>query len=208
MKTLAAFLLVGAILTGCGGKLDEAAQGLKSMENLAESAKDAQATQDVVEKRREERRAKGDTVSLPVEELKAYLPADISGYTAEEPETSSTDMPGFSFSQASRVYRRADGATIKLQLTDYNNGTMGYASMGAIFGMKWRVDNKDETSGTFQTGDPMINGHERFEKSTKNTTLMYGLGGRFILNVEAEKQDVAFARSVAEKVDLKKLASK
>lgn len=208
MKTLVALMIVGVMLTGCGGKMEEAAQAMKNLETMAESAEDAQKNQDVVSKRREERRAKGDTVAMSTDELKAYLPGDISGYKAGEPETSSTEMEGFSFAQATRSYKRDDGATVKVDLTDYNSSEAGYAGMAMLFAMKWRVDNAQETSGTFQTGDPFINGHERYDKTSKNSTLVYGLGGRFILNIEAEKQDIAFARSVAEKIDLKKLASK
>lgn len=208
MKTLLALIMGGVVLTGCGGKLDEAAQAMKNLETVAESAEEAQKSQDVVAKRREERKAKGDTLAMPTDELKTYLPGDISGYKAGEPETSSTQMEGFSFSQATRTYTRDDGATIRVQLTDYNSSEMGYAGMASLFALKWSTDNAQETSGTFQTGDPFINGHERYDKTSKNSTIVYGLGGRFILNIDAEKQDIKFARSVAEKVDLKKLASK
>lgn len=208
MRTFLALIIVGVMLTGCGGKIDEAAQAMKSLETMAESAEEAQANQDVVSKRREERKAKGDTLTMPADELKAYLPGEIAGYTAADAETSSTQIEGFSFAQATRMYKRADGATVKVELTDWNSSDAGYAGMSLLFAMKWSVDNAQETSGTFQTGDPMINGHERYDKTTKNSTVVYGLGGRFVLNIEAEKQDITFARSVAEKVNLKKLASK
>lgn len=206
MKTLAGLIIIGFVLTGCGGKVDEASQAMKNLETMAESAKDVESTQNVIDKRREERRAKGDTIAMPTDQLKGYLPNDIAGYKAGEPETSSTEMQGMSFAQATRTYTREDGSTIRVQLTDYNGSALGYAGMAFVFSLKMRNDNAQETSGTFQTGNPMINGFEKFDKVSKNSTLTYGLGGRFILNIDAEKQDIAFAHSVGEKVDLNKLA--
>jgi len=46
MKTLLALIAVGAMLSGCGGKFEEAAQAMKNLESVAESAEQAQKGQD------------------------------------------------------------------------------------------------------------------------------------------------------------------
>lgn len=196
------------MLISCGEKLDEATEAMKNLQTVAESADNVQASQDAFAKRREERKAKGDTLSISTDELKKFLPGDIDGYTASEPETESMEMEGLSWSVASKEWKKADGSTIKVTITDYNATEAMWGAATIMFAMKWSVDNASETSKTIQTDDTFINGHMRYGKQDKSSSVTFGLGGRFVLQVECSNQTSAeFARSVAERVDMKKLAS-
>lgn len=196
------------VLSSCGGKVDEAKQAMDNLESIAKSGDQMQATQDAATKRREERRAKGDTLAIPYAELQKLLPADLSGYTAKDPEGSNTDMPGYSMGQASRSYEKPDGSYVKITLTDWNASEAGWAGASAMFSMKIRVDNSNETSGTIQTDDPLVNGMEHYGKQDKQASVTYAIGARFLLMVEANNQTgTDMVKQVAQRLDLKKLAS-
>lgn len=208
LKPIIGISAAALMLAACGEKVDEAAEAMSNLKSIAESADDAQKTQDVLAKRQEERRAKGDTLALAPDEIKKFLPGDLDGYKAEEPETQSMDMQGMSWSVASKEYRKDDGSTVKVTITDYNATTEMWAGATMMFAIKWSVDNATESSKTIQTDDPYINGHERFGKQDKNATITYGLGGRFLLQIEGSNQsNTDFLKSIASRMDLKKMAS-
>ncbi len=208
MRLLLAFIFVaGLVLSSCGGKLDEAKQAMDNLESMAKSGDKMQEVQNAAEKRRAERRERGDTLAMPYAELQKLLPADISGYMAKEPEGSNSDMIGFSMGQATRRYEKPDGSYVTVSLTDWNASEAGWTGATALYSMKYRSDNSSENAGTFQTDDPLVNGSDRFGKQDKNANVTYALGARFLLVVEANNQsDVNFVKNVAEKLDLKKLA--
>lgn len=208
MRSIIASTFIAAlIVSSCGGKLDEAKQAMDNMESIAKSGENMQAAQNAAEKRRTERRERGDTLAMPYAELQKLLPSDISGYSAKEPEGSNSDIPGFSMGQASRRYEKPDGSYVTVTLTDWNASEAGWTGATALFAMKFRTDNSSENTGTFQTDDPLVNGSDRYGKQDKNATVTYALGARFLLVVEANNQsDVNFVKSVAERLDLKKLA--
>lgn len=208
MKLFLAFMIVaGLVLSSCGGKLDEAKQAMDNLETMAKSGDNVEAVQKAAEERRAERRKSGDTLAMPYAELQKLLPTDLSGYMAKEPEGSNTDIPGFSMAQATRRYEKPDGSYVTISLTDWNASEAGWTGATALFALKYRSDNSSENSGTFQTDDPLVNGSDRFGKQDKNANVTYALGARFLLVVEANNQsDVNFVKSVAERLDLKKLA--
>jgi len=208
MKSVFAFTVItGLVLSSCGGKLDEAKQAMDNLGTIAKSGENMQNVQSAAEKRRTERKERGDTLAMPYAELQKLLPADIAGYSAKEPEGSNSDMAGFSMGQASRRYEKPDGSYVTVTLTDWNASETGWAGATALFAMKFRVDNSTETSETFQTDDPLVNGSSHFGKQDKNANITYALGARFLLVVEASQQsDMNFVKSIAERLDLKKLA--
>lgn len=198
---------IGLIISSCGGKMDEAAEAMSNLKSIAESGENIEKTQGVLEQRRTKRRASGDTLAMDTEKLKQYLPSGIDGYDANEAESNSVEMPGMSWSVVNRTYTKPDGSTVKITLTDYNASEVGWAGMSAMFAIKWKVDNASETSRTIQTDNPLINGHERLGKQDGSVALTYGLGGRFILQIEVSNQNgFDFARSVAQNMKLQDLA--
>lgn len=207
-KTFLLLLIaVSVAVASCGQKVDETAEAMNNLKSLAASADEVQVSQDQLEQRRQERKSKGDTLALTGDQLKSLLPNSIDGYQGSDPETSSMEIPGMSFSQVSRSYSNAKGESVKITLTDYNASEMGWAAASALFALKWKVDNSTETSGTFQTANPLVNGHATFSKQSKSATVTYGLGGRFLLIIEAQNQSNSdWAKSTAQSLDLNKLA--
>jgi len=204
---LASTIIAGLVLSSCDGKFDEAKQAMDNLETMAKSGDNMQEVHKAAEKRRQERRERGDTLSMPYAELQKLLPTDISGYTAQEPEGSNSDMPGFSMGQASRRYEKPDGSYVTISLTDWNASEVGWTGATALFALQYRSDNSTENSGSFQTEDPLVNGSDRFGKQDKNANVTYALGARFLLVVDANNQsDVNFVKSVSERLDLKKLS--
>ncbi len=206
-KVTIGMIVFALCLTSCGQKVDEAAEALKNMNSISESADEMQKTQNVYEKRRADRKAKGDTLALASAELKKFLPSEIDGYTAAEAESQSMDMEGMSWSIVSKEFTKDDGTRIKVTITDYNASESMWGAATMMFAIKWSVDNADESSMTIQTNNTMINGHERFGKKDKNATLTYGLGGRFLLQIEGSKQtSTDFVKAVASRIDMQKMA--
>lgn len=207
MKTFFASLLLGSsLLAACGGEAEQALEQVKNYQSIAESANEAQQSQDAIQRRREERRAAGDTLAMPTDKLAAFLPASLDGYVAGEAETSTTEIPGMSMAQARRTYTATDGNTVTITLTDWNSSEAGWAGVFAVFALKMSVDNASETWSTFQDGD-FIAGHQRFDKQSKSSSVQYGLGGRFHLEIAATNKPVDFVKATANKMDLKKLAA-
>jgi len=202
-----AMVAVTALAIGCGDKAKEMTEVMGNMKSIAESADDMQKDMDILEKRRQERVNKGDTMAMAPEELMKYLPDNISGYTAEEPEYESTDMGGFTMTQVHRSYNADDGKRVRVSLTDYNSYQMGWMGASAMFRMRFKTDNNREMTQTFSTDNEMINGYEKFDKKGNDVTVMYGIGGRFLLNISANQQSSTdWAKSVAGKMNLDKLA--
>lgn len=209
-------LIAGFIMAGCAGEgdtpADLPAQDAKASEDLfglPEEDSDMAAAMKAVTERRDARRAAGDTTAMPSATLKQFLPASIAGYTSGTPSTEQVTVPGMSLSRASATYTSASGARVTVTLVDYNASASGWESATAVFALPIAVENDTEVSRTFQTDDPLINGFESLKKASKEVTVIYSLGGRFVLEVTATNQSsLETARSIAASVDLKKLAAK
>jgi hypothetical protein len=208
MKVVMCFAIAALFLTmACGEKVDELSETIGNIKSMAESAEDAKEEMDAAEKRRMERVKAGDTLAMAPEELMKYLPASISGYEAQEPEYNSTEMPGLSFTQVNRRYTSKSGSEIRISITDYNASSIGYLGAAGMFKLKWKTDNKDEFQQTFETGNPLVGGHERYDKRNKEATVTYGVGGRFLLSISAEDQSsTEQVRKIASSMNLDKMS--
>lgn len=174
---------------------------LGSLVKLGETmGKAAKVSQD----KQEARRAKGDTIAMPYTELQKYLPV-IDGYTMGEPDGGSVNMTGMSYSNAEARYKNAEGKKIKISIIDYNQAFALYSAATAMWAMGLKVDNKNESSGSFKVGE-RIGGWESYRKKSRKATVTIGVGDRFWINVEADDQDnCEFAKEIATKIDLSKL---
>lgn len=214
-RFIIAALVVGMLVAGCAGQGDapaelpvQDAQASEDLFGLPEEDSDLAKAMKIVTERREARRAKGDTVAMPANTLKQFLPASISGFTSGVPSIEQVNTPGVFLSRATATYTATTGATVTITLVDYNASASGWESATSVFSLPIAVENDSEISKTFQTDDPLINGFESLKKSTKSTTVIYALGGRFMLEVTATKQSsLELTRSIAASVDLKKLAA-
>lgn len=197
------------LFTACGGKPEvkeeenKADNPLEALENLAE---ETQQGQDAATKKLAERRAKGDTLAMPYEELMKFLPESIDGYTRGEPDGETVNMPPTSFTSVNVNFTNDKGDDIKVTIVDYNQAYSMYSGLTMMWAMGMSVDSPEKKAqGVKFEGD--IAGWEEFNKKTGRTELTLGVGYRFWVQVQADNQtDTENVKAIAKKIDLKKLA--
>ncbi len=201
-------LSLSMFFVACGGKADEvkeeekANNPLEALENYAEESQQAQGD---AEKKIAERKAKGDTLAMPYEDLMKYLPEDIDGYKKGEPDGASINMPGSSYSTANADYTNDKGERVKVTIVDYNQAYAMYSGLTAMWAFS--VDTPEEKSQGVKIDDKVA-GWEQFKKKSGDAVITLGVGYRFWVQVEADNQkDTEWVKSVAKSIDLDKLAS-
>lgn len=118
------FLSAGILILSCG-KVKEAANAVEGLRNYAEGVKESAS-------KMEERKAKGNTISIPYKELQKMLPSSISGFTKNgEPSGRSVNMVGISYSMATQAFKSGNGE-ITINIMDYN---ASYAAFGMAISM-------------------------------------------------------------------------
>ncbi len=196
-------------LSSCGEKAQEMKDAMDAVKNLSENADEMQKKNADVSKRREERKAKGDTLAIHYKELQAFLPASINGYTSEEPSGESINMAGASYSTAKRRYTSANGGEVEVEILDYNQNPGLYELVTAMWAMGFSTDNDNESTKTFDPKLPYSAGIEHLYKKDKRSELTYAIGGRFVINVKANNQTSNdFTKSVANSMRLNDLSAK
>lgn len=202
-------------LASCGGKKagdekvgeEETPKSNNPFEALANMGKEMEQGNDAAQAKIKERRAKGDTLAMHYEALIKYLPTSINGYTAEEPDGSSINMPGSSYSTANVNFKNEKGDHIKVTLMDYNAAYGLYSSITAMWALGMSVDSPEEKAeGVKFEGD--IGGWESYKKKSHDATLTLGIGYRFWLEIEGNNQEsTEFIKSVAKSMELSKLSN-
>lgn len=201
-------------LIACGGSKEdetktddqntgESTEQTDNADNSGNPVDDAQAA---AQKKIDARRAKGDTLAMHYEELEKYLPGDLAGYTRGEPTGASVNIPGASYSSAEVEYNNDKGDHVKVTLIDYNQAYAMYTGLTAMWATGFSVDTPEEKAGGVKLNDN-VGGWEQFEKKSGDATVTLGVGYRFWVSVEANNQkDTEWAKSLAQKMDLKKLS--
>lgn len=203
MKNLISYpfvlLLVCGVLS-CGPKAEEAknaASVLSNLDKVTDAVNDAQ-------NKVEQRRAKGDTLAIPHQDLQKYLP-NISGYQKDgEPDGESVNMMGASFSKTSQKYKKGD-LEAEVTIVDYNGAYAMYGAATAIWAMGLSVDNKEETTKGVEISG--AKGMETFKKGSKKATVVLGIAERFLITIDAENQtDTEFVKEIAKSIDVSALS--
>jgi hypothetical protein len=195
------------LLISCGKEAKEAQQAMEMMKDLPQKAEQMQQDMNNAEKRQQERRQRGDTLSLNYKKLQEYLPKSVDGYGDAKLSGESVNMGGFSMSQAEAEYQNAQsGNSVNIQFIDYNENYGMYA--GLAFWLKgYSMENDQRMEKTFDTGLADVWALEKFEKSNGEVELIYAIGWRFMLTIKAPGQkDTEFLKSVAKKMDLNALS--
>lgn len=201
-------LAVAFMTASCGEKADQASELLSNMKSIAESAGDMADKAEQAQEKQKERTKSGDTLSMPTDQLMKYLPASISGYEAQEPEYETVEWQGMTWTKVSRTYV-GDKGKVEVALVDYNGSPIRWMSASVLFSMKFKTENKRELKGTFETDNENVNGYEELNKESGRTSLSYGIGGRFMLTINAENQkSTSWAKDLAEGMNLDALASR
>lgn len=195
MKHLIVLIAAGALVVGCGEKLQEAKEAANALEQLAEAGKKMEQSASESEQLLKERREKGDTVAMPVDQLKTFLPTDIEGYRPkEEPSVQQSAFGEYTFSVAEQEWVSTSSAdtnnpaTIKVSLTDWGGSEGAWAMQSLAFAFNVKTENAQERSGTVDLGLEHTSAQEKFEKESKNSSLMAVTRYRYFINLEAHNQ--------------------
>lgn len=214
MKKQIICALSSVIILSCGGSKKDDFEDIKSpsnafeaLSNLSKAGKEMKNNLSKAEEKIKERKERGDTLAMHYEKLMEFLPEEIDGYKRKEPNGSSVNMAGMSYSSVDARYEKEDGEYIKITIVDYNQAYGIYQSATAMWAMGMSIDTPTEKANGVKLNDE-IAGWETFKKKSKEATLTLGVGYRFWLNIEANKQEnTDFLKNVAKRIDLDKLTA-
>lgn len=198
LSLLVCLLLAGFFILSCG-KVKEATNAAEGLKNYAEGLKESAS-------KMEDRKAKGDTVSMPYAELQKMLPASISGYTKDgDPKGESISMTGMSYSTASQVFKNGD-AEITVNIMDYNASSVAFGAATAMFATGFSVDNDQEHIGAIDLGISGVKAWEDLKKKEKKSTIIAGVNDRFLVTVEGRNVEQDAVKQAIKSVDFSKLS--
>jgi len=200
-------LLASAVLllTSCE-KARQAKESYNNISKLSAAGEKMTATLDEAKVQREEREKRGDTLAMPYKQLEQYLPAEVSGYTAEAPTGMSQKTAGMSISTAEREYRQG-AETVKVSVIDYNGAHDLYQGAAAIFALGMEREDDEQIMGPANLDVKGVQGMSTFYKKDGRAEMSVAAGGRFLITLNATKQkDMELLKSVAKSMDLEKLA--
>jgi len=212
MKKLAAIALTACVLISCE-KASELKQAADNVESFTKAASNMEGNMAAAEQRREERRKRGDTLAIPYQELQKYLPQNISGYAAQEPEGTTMNSDMGSYSAASRRYTKAgaDGYEeyVEVSIVDYNATAEMFTGLTSMWGANFSMEDANGYTKSFDPGFKDGIGWEHYDKNNKNSELSYGLGDRFIVTIKSSNQpDNELAKNIGKSMKLDELAGR
>ncbi|GAB3224155.1 hypothetical protein GCM10027346_04000 [Hymenobacter seoulensis] len=206
MKKLATLLLGTSLLTTACEQAQQAKESYTAISKLKDAGERLETSMDEAKTQREEREKRGDTLSLPYKDLQAYLPTEVSGFTAANPTGQSMKMSGIAFSTAGRDFTK-DSVTVKTELIDYNGANQMYQGASAMLGLGLESEDDDQITKSSSLGIKGASGMETYRKKDREAEILLAVGGRFLVKVSADKQsDLALVESVAKQINLEKLA--
>ncbi|MDU0370270.1 hypothetical protein ACFPAF_07705 [Hymenobacter endophyticus] len=206
MNKLVLAVLGTALLTTACEQAQKAKESYSAISKLKDAGEKMEASMDAAKSRREEREKRGDTLSMPYKELQAYLPTEVSGYTAANPTGQSMKMSGIAFSTVGREFTK-DSVTVKTEIIDYNGANQLYQGASAMLGLGLESEDDEQLTKSASLGIDGASGMETYRKKDRQAELMLAVGGRFLIKVTADKQpDTELVESVAKQMQLEKLA--
>lgn len=202
---MVSMLFISVMLFGivsCGEKVKEIKDVVEYAKKATEISDQVENYQQRAESKWKERQKKGDTLSLNFKQLQKYLPESVSGYITEQPGGETTNMPGFSFSEAWRNFRMDsdDGGFIDYRIVDYNSSTGMFSAIAFVWMTGYSRETSDGYEKTFDTGVKDSYGWEQWNNESGIAEVKIAVAYRFIIQVTMDKQkDTEFAKSLAKK---------
>jgi len=209
MNRVMVSLIAGAALAGCGEKAQELRNATNAIAAAAAAGNKLAENQKEAEKFYSDRKAKGDTVSMPYAELQKFLPSAPGDYkAAEEPTGSSQSMGGFSMSQTEQSFVKPAGPdgsvpTIKVGIVDFGGTQAAYGMMALPLMMNMSQEDAHHRMQTFKPGTEFTWGSEEFNKDDKSSTVTLITRYRYVITVEVRnhgEDKTAMAKSLAEDI--------
>lgn len=147
--------------------------------------------------------ATGITV-VPYEKLLSLLPEPPAGWTAENPNGSTTETDELHMSTAQRSYYKGDAddaPTASVTIIDPANN-QGYLDATTS---AWQF--KNETAEGYDKAIDIdgMKGFEHYSKAANSSSLSVFVGNRFFIQIELTNTDPKELRAWLAKIDLKKL---
>ncbi len=204
MKRLFALMSVLALIC-CKSKNNK----IDTLGELKEVAEKSEAAMQKATDRWEERKKKGDTISVPYKDLQAYLP-EISGYTKDgDPSGEQTNFPGMgSWSNAKQQYINGD-KRVDVSLADYNGSHATFGGLTALYTMGFSSENDTRKEGSVDLGIKDAVAYETIYKKEPRSKLVVIVADRFFVELESDgENDESFLRGIAKNMKLSDLASK
>jgi hypothetical protein len=204
-KQLAIQVSALLLTTGCE-QANQAKESYTALAKLGEAGKEMSANLEKAKDERTEREKRGDTLSLPYKELQQYLPTEVSGYKAGELSGQSQKMTGMAFSTAEREFTNGE-EEVKVSVVDYNGSNALYQGAAAMMALGMEQEDDEHIMGPTTLKIDGVKGMETYYKKEGRAEMMLAVGGRFLVTLSGQKQkDMGLLKSVAEDMDLEKLA--
>ncbi len=211
-RSLYFFFFTSLLSCGLGRNKDaviKTKDGELTIQDLKHAGEQMQDAMQEAEKKKQERKQRGDTLAMNYKDLQNFLP-DVAGYEKKgNASGESVSMPGFgSFSKAEQSYESGE-KSIEIELMDYNQSAFGFTAATAMFGMNIQMENDREKSGSFETGISGVKGYERISKTDDDAEVTYAIADRFLLTIKSRgSNDAEVLKNIAKGMKLSELASK
>lgn len=148
-----------------------------------------------------------DSEVMHYEQLTKYIDITIPGYEKQEPEGATMNLGGNSYSTATIKFLNSEGDRVTLSLFDYNKVSQLYMAASMMWTQGFSIDTPEEKANGIEISEH-VRGWESYKKKEKKSTIILGVGERFIFSIEAENKTTDFCRDIIKKVDLEGLATK
>ncbi len=213
--SLAASILVASLtpaIVGCE-QVQQARETANNVASLTKAASSMEKTMTEANDRMTARRERGDTLAIPYKELQAFLPAEIAGYKAVGgPSGASTGMGGMSYSTAEQKYQLGEGdaaKTLSVTIIDYNAAGAIYTGATAMLGSGFSSEDDTQRVQTIDVGVAGIKALETWQKQGHSASLAAGVADRFLVTIEADKQDdTELVNTAIKSLDLAKMSAR
>ncbi|MFC5743077.1 Yip1 family protein [Dyella tabacisoli] len=142
--------------------------------------------------------------SLPVDQIKAFLPETLAGLKRESASAGRTNTMGMQVTEAQAVYTDGNGHSINLQVSD--TGSMkGMMAMASSFAGESEKQTDHGYEKTYNDSGRMI--HETWDNSSKSGEFSMIVAQRFTVQASGNADSIDQLKQAVTSVDLSKLES-
>lgn len=208
LKYVKLFLLI-ALFEACETHhyTQEQLDSLKRREIIQELITEWQEKKQEGREKRTARNQAGDTLAIDAAILKSFLPKSFKGYQSTE---DFSEMPyeasGEAYSSVEQTYLKGN-SHLRITLSDYNGQESKLAESTAIWNVYPGTENTSQSAKGLKMHKSMV-GWEIYLKNSRRAELMLAVSDRILLTIIADQQkDTEFIKSIAEAMDLPKLAA-
>jgi hypothetical protein len=134
-------------------------------------------------------------------ELKAILPAELSGLRRTNARGQKTEMMGLKVTQAEGEYGAPEGPHLKVKITDLG----GMGALAGFAGLGWaatEVDSEGDEGYERTTNYGSNKALEKYRTKTKSGTTSLMVANRFMLEIDGRNVEPAQMKSALEAIDL------